>query len=86
MSYTVKNFKTKRELKEAVNLYDAYCNDKYTSFEKEKAAEVRCYQPSLGPDLSNYTGKIALEGPHCPKPHTWYCEAWLENGVVVKVK
>lgn len=82
MAYTVINFKTKKALKEAVELHN-----------KAKAGEtvnpsqpVRCYQPGLGPDLSNYTGKITLEGPHYPKPHTWYAEAELVNGVVVKVK
>jgi hypothetical protein len=80
MAYTVINFKTKKALKEAVAQYA-------TAFISERnESAVRCYQPGLGPDLSNYTGKIALEGPHYPKPHTWYAEAWLENGVVVKVK
>lgn len=75
MSYTVINFKTKKALKEAVTKWTD--GDGYAIF---------CYQPGLGPDLSNYTGKITLEGPHYPKPHTWYAEAWLENGIVVKVK
>jgi len=70
MAYTVTNFKTKKQLKEMV----------------AAKAEVRCYQPGLGPDLSNYTGKVALEGPHYPKAHTWYAEAEMVNGVVVKVK
>ncbi len=78
MAYTVVNFKTKKALKEAVA--------QYLDREVIKGNPVRCYQPGLGPDLSNYTGKITLEGPHYPKPHTWYAEAWLENGVVVKVK
>jgi len=71
MAYTVINFKTKKELKNTV---------------AAKTRVVKCYQPGLGPDLSNYTGKICLEGPHYPKPHTWYAEAELVNGVVVKVK
>ena len=78
MAYTVNNFKTKKALKEAVTLY----NDR----EIVKGLPVRCYNPGLGPDLSNYTGRIALEGPHYPKPHTWYAEAELLNGVVIKVK
>jgi len=51
-----------------------------------KSEQIRCYQPGLGPDLSNFTGRVSLEGPHYPKPHTWYAEAELVNGVVVKVK
>lgn len=76
MAYTVINFKTKKALKEAVKFYNTMDN----------RIEVRCYQPGLGPDLSNYTGKVYLEGPHYPKPHSWYAEAELVNGVVVKVK
>ena len=76
MAYTVFNFKTKKQLIEAVKLYNTMNN----------RAEVRCYQPGLGPDLSNYDGKITLEGPHYPEPHRWYAEAELVNGVLVKVK
>ena len=64
-----------------------------TNFKTKKALKeavptsvVRCYQPGLGPDLSNFTGKICLEGPHYTKAHTWYAEAELIEGVVVKVK
>lgn len=74
MSYTVINFKTKKALKEAV---------------ADKAGFgtiVTCYNPGLGPDLSNYTGKVCLEGPHYPAAHTWYNEAELVNGIRVKVK
>jgi len=69
MAYTETNFKTKKALKEAV----------------AKGEEVRCFQPGLGPDLSNFSGRVSLEGPHFPKPHTWYASATLENGKVVKV-
>lgn len=44
---------------------------------------VTCFQPSGWPCPTE--GKITLEGPHYPQPHKWYAEAWLENGVVVKV-
>lgn len=77
MAYTEINFKTKKALKEAVAKHKEKSLGSYS---------VRCYQPGLGPDLSNYTGKITLEGPHYPKPHSWYAEADLVNGVVVKVK
>lgn len=74
MSYTIQNFKTKKALKNAVKDYEAGSH------------EVRCYNPGLGPDLSNFTGKVYLEGPHYPAAHTWYATADLVNGVVVKVK
>ena len=70
MAYTDTNFKSKKDLKLAV------ANGK----------EIRCYQPGLGLDLSNFTGKVYLEGPHYPKPHTWYAQAELVNGVITKVK
>lgn len=82
MAYTVKNFKTKKELKEAWT--DWAMTDPTDHNRIGKA--IRCYNPGLGPDLSNFTGKITLEGPHYPKPHSWYCEAELKDGVVIKVK
>lgn len=68
--YTNTNFKTKKALKEAV----------------ASGQRVKVYQP--GPFGGNMptTGKVSLEGPHYPEPHKWYAEAWLENGLVVKVK
>jgi hypothetical protein len=70
MSYTVKNFKSKKELKQAV----------------ADGTPVRCYQPGLGPDLTRYTGTVYLEGPHYPQPPKWYAQAELVDGLVVKVK
>jgi hypothetical protein len=70
MSYTFTNYKTKKALKDVVATGEV----------------VQCYQPGLGPNLMNFTGKIYLEGPHYPEAHRWYAEAWMENGVVVKVK
>jgi hypothetical protein len=78
MAYTVINFKTKKALKEAVKL------DQNTQHLKLNRG-IRCYNPGLGPDLSNYTGKVALEGPHYPKPHSWYASAELKDGIVIKV-
>lgn len=74
MAYTVINFKTKKALKESVS-------NKTGIFRR-----VYCYNPGLGPDLSNYTGKICLEGPHSPQAHSWYAEAELKDGIVIKVK
>lgn len=85
MAYTVTNFKTKKALKEAVKVYHDRPLQPFGSETDTKNA-IRCYQPGLGPDLSNYTGKVCLEGPHYPAAHTWYAEAELVNGIVVKVK
>jgi len=27
-----------------------------------------------------------VEGPHYPKPHTWYAQVTMKDGVIVKVK
>jgi hypothetical protein len=70
MAYTTTNFKTKKALKEAV----------------AQGLKPTCFQPGLGPDLSNYTGSITLEGPHYPEPHRWYAAAMLKDGYIVSVK
>lgn len=70
MSYTVKNFKTKKELKDAVNAGET----------------VKCFHPGLGPSLEHFTGTVYLEGPHYPQPHRWYATATLVDGVVKAVK
>jgi len=30
------------------------------------------------------TGHATIEGPHYPKPHTWYATCQVKDGVVVK--
>jgi hypothetical protein len=68
--YTCTNFRTKKALKDAV----------------ASGQRVAVYQPGPVGDGAPRNGKVSLEGPHYPEPHRWYAEAWLENGVVVKVK
>lgn len=45
---------------------------------------VTCFAPGLGSPPHN--GKCAVEGPHYPKPHTWYGEATIVDGRVVSIK
>ena len=68
--YCETNFKTKKLLKEAVR----------------RGNRVTVFQP--GPFQGNEpdNGTVYLEGPHFPKPHTWYARATVEDGVVVKVQ
>lgn len=66
--YTVKDFKTKKALKEAV----------------AAGERVEIYAPGLGTPKSD--GVEYLEGPHYPKPHTWYAQVIMKDGIVVKVK
>lgn len=67
--YTVKNYKTKKALKEDI----------------DAGVKVGFYQagPFGGNEPTN--GEVALEGPHYPEPHRWYGTATVENGVVTKV-
>lgn len=46
--------------------------------------QIRLYAPGLGSPKQN--GTEYVEGPHYPKPHTWYAEVTMQNGIVVKVK
>ncbi len=68
--YTTINFKTKKLLKEAVARGD----------------KVTYYQPGPfgGQEIKN--GNITLEGPHYPAPHSWYAEATVVDGIIIKVK
>ena len=68
--YTLQNFKTKKALKEAV----------------AAGEKLGYFQP--GPFGGNEpdTGTIFLEGPHYPAAHTWYAQAEVVEGVIVKVK
>lgn len=45
---------------------------------------VSVYQPGLGTIPEN--GTVYLEGPHYPKPHTWYAIGTMLNGNLVKIK
>lgn len=68
--YTTTDFKTKKALKEAV----------------AAGTKVGIYQPGPFGGNEPKQGIVCLEGPHYPKPHSWYAEATIENGYVVKVK
>lgn len=95
--YTVKNFKSKKELKEAVaawNEFVALPAEQIDAIVKNAAEDngplppkaVRYFQP--GPFGGNEPrhGTFAVEGPHYPQPHRWYATCVAENGVIVKVK
>lgn len=70
--YTDRNFKTKKELKEAV----------------ANGEEITYHQPGglFGLNANSMNGTVAIEGPHYPKPHTWYATCKVEDGVIVSVK
>jgi hypothetical protein len=45
---------------------------------------ITLWAPGLGTPVQN--GKEYIEGPHYPRPHTWYAEVQVKDGVVVSVK
>jgi hypothetical protein len=73
--YTSVNFKTKRALKDAVKTYM-----------EGKGLPITYFQPGPFGGQEPMNGTIYLEGPHFPKPHTWYAQAEVRDGVIIKVK
>lgn len=89
--YTVRNYRTKKQLREAVEHFNAarqLLPPERPTQEELEAMAVRYFQPNqLGPAATPPAhGTITLEGPHYPAPHTWYATARVENGVIVSVK
>lgn len=41
---------------------------------------------SPGPFRVSSNGTVFLEGPHAPQAHSWYAQAKLVDGYIVKVK
>jgi hypothetical protein len=68
--YTVKNFKTKKQLKEAVAAGEL----------------VQVYQPGPFNKGIEQQGSFCVEGPHYPECHRWYAGVTVEGGRVVKVR
>ena len=69
--YTDTNFPTKKAFKEAV----------------ASGKKVRLYAPGLSPHPRHrkQDGTETVEGPHYPKPHSWYARVEVKDGIVVKV-
>lgn len=67
--YTDRNFRTKRELSNAV----------------AQGERVTVYQPGPFGGNEPREGDVAVEGPHYPEPHRWYATATLADGVIIKV-
>ena len=73
--YTVTNFKTKKELKNAVNLH------KYGS-----GPAIKYFQPGPFGGNEPKDGSFCLEGPHYPEPHKWYAVATAKDSKIVAIK
>jgi hypothetical protein len=68
--YTDRNFKTKKQLKEAL----------------ANGEKLTYFQPGPFGGAETQNGTITLEGPHYPEPHKWYAQATVKDGFIVKVK
>ena len=69
MAYTRKDFKSKAAVKRAI----------------AAGERIECYQPGPFGQDQNLEGLVYLEGPHCPKPHTWYGQGTIKNGFLIKI-
>lgn len=49
-----------------------------------KGKTIRAIQPGLG-SPPPVDGVVTFEGPHYPKPHSYYGKATIKDGKVVKV-
>jgi hypothetical protein len=71
--YSSINFKTKKQLKEAV----------------KDGKKIAIFQPNqifeMEETKNDYTGIAFLEGPWYPAPHRWYAKVEMRDGYVVKV-
>ncbi len=68
--YTIENFKTKKQLLNAFH----------------SGEEIRCFQPGPFGPQADKNGWVAIEGPHYPQPHRFYAQAFLEDGIIKKIK
>lgn len=51
----------------------------------ELGCQLETYNPSgMFPTTQN--GNDVVEGPHYPKPHKWYAQVVVKDGIVIKVK
>jgi len=70
--YVSPNFRTKKQLKEAI----------------ASGSNIEVYQPNgdLFGVVVPENGRVTLEGPHYPAPHTWYATGVMKDGILVSVK
>ena len=80
--YTTKNFRSKKELKAAVEAYNTIS----TVDGQRTGRAVTYFQPGPFGGNEKRDGIIACEGPHYPEAHKWYAECTVCDGIIVKVK
>lgn len=80
--YTDRNFKTKKELKAAVEAYNTI-----SPIDGQRQGRAVTYHQT-GPFGGNEPrdGTFCVEGPHYPAAHSFYATCTAKDGVIVKVK
>jgi len=68
--YAKVNFKSKKELKEAV----------------AKGEKIGIYQAGPFGGNEPKDGSVCLEGPWYPQPHKWYASAVIKDGIIISAK
>ena len=66
-----------------------YCQTNYLTKKSLKEAIKSGEKVRLKPEFVGATptfGTVFVEGPHFPKPHSWYAQCELDNGCIVKIK
>lgn len=88
--YTHRNFKTKKELREAVSAWVDYQSNSGEWSElnpnKRPPSAVTYYQPGPFEGNEPNDGVFVVEGPHFPEAHKWYASCTAKDGKIVKVK
>jgi hypothetical protein len=83
--YCTRNFKTKKELKQAVDAWNANQHPDAVDANGNPVPPVRYYQPGPFGGNEPRDGTIYCEGPHYPQAHKWYAQCTVKDGVIVKV-
>ena len=85
--YTEKNFRTKKELKLAVESYNVWASlTPEAQANLPRPRPVTYYQPGPFGGNEPKDGVFCCEGPHYPEPHKWYATCTAKDGVIIKVK
>ena len=70
MAYVTPNFLTKKEFKAAWRRGDT----------------IIVFNPGLGGEIKDtHNGGVTVEGPHFPRPHTWYARVQIRDGRIIKI-
>lgn len=67
--YVRPNFRTKKAFKEAV----------------ADGEVISVYDPGPFQTPAPENGTVSVEGPHYPKPHTWYASVTLVDNKIVRI-